>query len=343
MEYQPYLIFELNQSRYGVLAPAVQELFFRVEITPIAEAPPYMLGVINLRGEILPVMDLHRALGQPSPPCQLSDSIIVLQDQQRRIGVVVNQVHDVQSIDVDQVTSAVLAPQSQQSLMTGIAKLNDGLVMLLDPARLIQLTSWVNLAAENLDAVEYAIASDNNAFDQYAHLSPQQRQTLKDRAANLRQKTNQQDATDLLPLAVMGLGGEYFGMGLEAVYEFTNIHHITPVPCCPSHIVGNMNLRGEVITLVDVSSLLHLSAAPQPEQRKAIIVRLNQLVAGITVDEIYDVVYIHPSQVAPVPVAMRSTNDEYLQGVVTYGDRMMSIVNLPKVLTSGALVVNEEV
>ncbi|HEY9662992.1 MAG TPA: chemotaxis protein CheW, partial [Allocoleopsis sp.] len=77
--------------------------------------------------------------------------------------------------------------------------------------------------------------------------------------------------------------------------------------------------------------------------RKAIIVRQEQLVAGITVDEIFDVTYVHPSQLNAAPVAVHSVSDEYLQGVASYQEKMMSVINLPKVLHSGALVVNEEV
>jgi purine-binding chemotaxis protein CheW len=141
----------------------------------------------------------------------------------------------------------------------------------------------------------------------------------------------------------VGLGGEYFGFGLETVYEFTEIHKITPIPCCPPHIVGNINLRGEIVTLININNVVDLPMKAVRSQPQAVVVRLDQRVAGIAVDDIFDVTYIHPSQVSAAPVALHSAKDEYLQGVAPYQDKMMSIINLSKLLTSEVLIVNEEV
>ncbi|MBG1259194.1 chemotaxis protein CheW [Nostoc commune] len=67
-------------------ATAVQELFFLPEVTAIAVTSGTILGVINLRGKFLPVMDLYRRLEQACPPFQLTDSMIVLEWQTQRAG-----------------------------------------------------------------------------------------------------------------------------------------------------------------------------------------------------------------------------------------------------------------
>lgn len=370
MDYQPYLVFELSGSRYGIVAAAVQELFFLPEITPIAEVPPYITGVLNLRGEILPVMDLHRRIGRPSPPYQLSDSVIVLQTQACRLGIIVTQVLDVQAIAVDHITAGAVYSHGQTAsaaqFVAGVTRVEDTIVTLLNPEQLVQAATLVfdhyqefnDYPLDNSTGAEASWVSEphlngngttgrppvqpkTNAL--FAHLSPVERQVLRSRADNVRQALTSTDATEQVALAVMGLGDEYFGLGLETVYEFTDIPRVTPVPCCPPHIVGNMNLRGEIVTLVDIRNVINLPTTTSPTFKKAIVVRSEQLVAGIAVDHIFDVMYVHPSQIAPAPVAMRSLGDEYLQGVASYRDKLMSIINLPKLLNSGALVVCEEV
>lgn len=350
MDERPYLIFSLSQSRYAVEASAVQELFFLPEITPIAGTTADWIGVINLRNEVLPILNLHRRLGHRSPPYQLSDSIIVLQVDDHRVGVLVNQVYEVEHIAATQIDQFSLNRQQSGTTPTypisAIARLEDTMVSLLDVACLTQVDSQAVIdapAPEGIlpDPTEATVQHNQNTL--FPHLSDAEQQILRQRADHLRQVLDTQASSELLPLAVVGLGGEYFGLGLETVHEFSNISKITPVPCCPSYIIGNMNLRGEIITLVDIRSLINVSSVHRSCDQKAIIVRQEQLVAGITVDEIFDVTYVHRSSLKTSPVAVHAVGDEYLQGVASYQDKMMSIINLPKVLSSGTLVVNEEV
>ncbi|MEH1937097.1 MAG: chemotaxis protein CheW [Nostoc sp.] len=353
MNDQSYLMFNLNDSRYGIPATAVQELFFLPEVTAIAETPSTILGVINLRGKFLPVMDLYHRLKQARPPFQLTDSMIVLEWQTQRIGIIVSQVDSVQAIAADQITANVCDRSKeslQDGLVTGIANVEEGIVTLLNPELLVQHAlietafnpnSDFNNGSVN-DALKHPSDSALN-HGLYDHFDSQERQIFQERTETLRCLIADEDSAWLMPLAVVGLGGEYFGFGLETVHEFTDIHKITPIPCCPAHIVGNINLRGEIVTLININHLVDLPMNPVRSHQQAVVVRLDQRVAGIAVDDIFDVTYIHPSQITTAPIALHSAKDDYLQGVAPYRDRMMSIINLSKLLTSEVLVVNEEV
>lgn len=353
MSHEFYLIFNLNHSRYGILATAVQELFFLPEVTAIAQTPSTILGVINLRGKFLSVMDLYHRLEQVRPPFQLTDSMIVLEWQTQRIGIIVNQVDSVQAIAPDRIAANVYGQSKeslQNKLLTGIANVEEGIVTLLNPELLVQhafLETVFNLNSDfNNGSVNDALKhSSDSALNQglYDHFDSQERQILQERTEALRCSVDDEDSASLLPLAVVGLAGEYFGFGLETVHEFTEIHKITPIPCCPPHIVGNINLRGEIVTLININNVVDLPMNGVRLHQQAVVVRLDQRVAGIAVDDIFDVTYIHPSQMTTPPIALNSAKDDYLQGVAPYRDRMMSIINLSKLLTSEALVVNEEV
>ncbi|MDZ7951270.1 chemotaxis protein CheW [Nostoc sp. DedQUE09] len=353
MSHESYLMFNLNHSRYGIPATAVQELFFLPEVTAIAQTPSTILGVINLRGKFLPVMDLYHRLEQARPPFQLTDSMIVLEWQTQRIGIIVNQVDSVQVIAPDRIAANVCG-QSKESLpdrlLTGIANVEEGIVTLLNPELLVQhafIETVFNLNSDfNNGSVNDALKHpSDSALNQglYDHFDSQERQILQERTEALRCSIDDEDSASLLPLAVVGLGGEYFGFGLETVHEFTEIHKITPIPCCPPHIVGNINLRGEIVTLININNVVDLPMNGVRLHQQAVVVRLDQRVAGIAVDDIFDVTYVHPSQITTAPIALNSAKDDYLQGVAPYRDRMMSIINLSKLLTSEVLVVNEEV
>jgi purine-binding chemotaxis protein CheW len=183
-----------------------------------------------------------------------------------------------------------------------------------------------------------AVKSSTSLF---AHLSTDEQQILRSRSESLRQAVDTQDTVGV-PITVIRLAGEYFGLSLETVHEFTDIRKVTPVPCCPPHILGNMNLRGEIVTLVDISQAVNLLIDSSNFRRKAIVVRMDDVVAGIAVDEIVDVIHLDLTQISTVPVAIHSASDEYLQGVASYQDKMIGIINLSKILSSGVLVVNED-
>src|SRR6185436_21126644 len=92
----------------------------------------------------------------------------------------------------------------------------------------------------------------------FADATAEERAILRERALGLMPAGESQDRFHLMPLAVVSLNGEYFAVDLNLVREFGTIHHVTPVPCCPPHIVGQMNLRGDILTLVDIRGALRM-------------------------------------------------------------------------------------
>ena len=348
MSSKSYVVFELGHSCYGVAATSVQELFAVPLIIPITEFSSDLLGVIHWRGEILPILNLHRRLGLKMPPLEMSDSVIVLQWQNQSIGIVVNQVHDVWTIEAEQISDHLFEKQTEHSLnsrlVDGIVKNEEAVISLLNHQRIVGCLNYIRQSLDSLgNPLNQLPDASDIAQTLVAHLDDLAQDLLRERAENLRQITETQETVGQLPFAVMGLEGEYFGFSLETVHEFTDIRKVTPIPCCPSHIIGNMNLRGEIITLVDIGRLIHLKTAERKERKKAIVVRLNDITAAVVADEIFDVVYVQPEKILAAPVAVHLIKDEYLQGVTSYEEKMMSIIYLAKILASEELVVNETV
>jgi purine-binding chemotaxis protein CheW len=354
MEDPPYLLFSLGNALYAIDALAVQEIFFLPELIPITEAPPDIVGVVNLRGEVLPIVDLNLRFGQRAPEYSLHDSVIILEVQGFRMGIIVNEVQEVQNLSSEQIKTDLSYGRGigAKHFVTGVAKVGSEIFMLLDCQQLIQFSESVTaaIAAEDLDprSANLVDANISATFGIQQRLfcpnaTPAEKATFRERAENLIHSTDTQDFTGLMPLAVIGLNGEYFGLDLKVVREFTDIRKVTPIPCCPEHIVGNMNLRGEIVTLVDIRNTLSLPFQGATDRSKAMIIHINDLVAGMTVDEVFDVMYLNPSEITSVPAAIHSMNDEYLRGTAPYREKMMAILDLPKIITKGDLDVNEEV
>ncbi|MGP1384165.1 MAG: chemotaxis protein CheW [Thainema sp.] len=380
MKSQPYLIFESTHKRYGLDAHIVEEIFLLPEITSIPEASPLILGVINLRGHILPIFDLSQRLERRLHHFAITDSIIVITNQQQRVGLVVSHVYEVEFITPQDVEfNYLLEPDHRHTaLITGIAKLDSQLINLIDASMLMRWdeTSISSKSAKpNTHSLPLPLKSELSSPDKLSGQSangnqptsavpitatcvpptssdattdyffptatPQQRTVLHTRAQNLLSTLEQDNSASLTPLAVIRFGEERFAIGVEAVQEFTDIRQVTPVPCCPAHVIGNMNLRGEVLTLIDIRHLLQLQGSASRSAGKAVVVKLNDLVAGIAVDEVFDVMYIHPSNISAVPTAVHTAKQDYLRGVVAYNDLFIGVLDLPEILANGELDVNE--
>ena len=353
-----YLIFSLNQSLYGIEAVAVEEIFFLPELTPLVEAPDSVVGAVNLRGRILPVMELGFYLGQEAQDYCTTDSIIALKQGELLIGMIANHVHQVETIPdaaIERINLSTERAYSNNSrFIQGVAKINNDLIMLLDFEAVIQHLATVNVSnlldrTTQLLSSELSTSAASNSRSASKrrefcpNATPEQKAIFRERAANLRIATVSEERTGLMPLAVIELNSEYFGIDLELVREFTNIRKVTPVPCCPPHIIGNINLRGEIMTLIDIREVLNLSIAQGQSPAQAVILHLHDLAVGVSINQVFDVLYLHPTAVMPVPAAAQSNQNPYLRGTTPYAGKMMSVLDMSKILVQGQLVVDETV
>ncbi|MEB3338471.1 MAG: chemotaxis protein CheW [Leptolyngbyaceae bacterium] len=366
METKSYLIFTLHDLLYGIDTLAVQEIFSLPELTPIAEAPYEIIGGLNLRGKLLPVMDLDLRLGQQPQPYTLNHSVIVLELHGIKVGIIVNEVQEVLSIDPIAIEGKIAYGKleaAQAQFTEGVAKVESKLIVLLNPEHLLFQPTLAPATTprsasevpEPLLVPQALVAQGletSTNFERLRRLSSfyalacpdatsEEREIFRARANNLMQPTENSDFSGLMPLAVVGLNGEYFGLGLEVVREFTSVRTVTPIPCCPSHIIGNMNLRGEIVTLVDVRKALNLPLKPTEKGAKAMVIHIDDLVAAVLVDDVFDVTYLHASEITAVPTAVQSGSEEYLQGTAHFGEKMLGILDLPKILMQGGLMVDE--
>jgi purine-binding chemotaxis protein CheW len=350
---QPFVIFSLNRLLYGVDAHCVREIFFLPELTPVAQTPPDIAGFLNLRGDILPVMDLNVRFGYSSPSYSLTDSLIVVEWQGVRLGIVANRVDTVETFDSDAVTAdlnygrdSVTTPAP---FLAGIVQLRGEIVMLLNLETLIRYSETIEaeFGSREEDAAreeaENTPPTASHSPDFRPEATGEERAIFRERAIRLCQPLPISNVDDVLSLAVIGLGGEYFGVELEDVREFTEADKVTPIPCCPAHIIGNINIRGEIVTLIDICAVLKLPNSPRKTVSKVMVVQVEDTIAGVRVDEIVEVVYLNPDRMMAVPVALSASDRESLRGTVPYRGQTIGILDLPRILTNANLILEEYV
>lgn len=345
----PYLLFNIRDTRYGIETLAVEEIVSLPALTPIPEVPPDIIGVVNIRGEIVPIVDIHLRLPGYHPDYYLTDAVIILKLDALRLGIVVSQVHEVRLINDEEVTKELSLGKGWQRteirhFTQGIARSQQDLLILLKVESLVNYIKSQDILLtpiqdHNVDRP--TLDQQQFSYSQWwSNLTPNDQEIFNKRANNLRLTTEGEDQQGLKPLAVVALAGESFGIDLLCIREFTDIKKVTVIPCCPSHILGNMNLRGEILTLVSIHQLLNLPPSGIDEG-KVMVTQIGEIVVGVVVDEVKDVFFYNPQNATPIPTALSSNNEEFLKGEISYQNGLLSLLDLAKVFTKGGLEVDE--
>jgi purine-binding chemotaxis protein CheW len=128
-----YLTFTVGSEEYGAEILRVQEVTGFTAITPIPNAPHHFRGVMNLRGTIIPVIDLRRRFGLPAVEPNRSNAIVVVTAGAKVMGLLVDAVTDVRTFAADDIApSPDFSEPAQNGSVTGLAKTGEKVVLLLD-------------------------------------------------------------------------------------------------------------------------------------------------------------------------------------------------------------------
>ncbi|WP_048797015.1 chemotaxis protein CheW, partial [Serratia sp. 506_PEND] len=130
---QEFLIFTLGNEEYGIDILKVQEIRGYDQVTRIANTPAFIKGVTNLRGVIVPIIDLRVKFSQQSVSYDENTVVIVLNFGQRVVGIVVDGVSDVLSLTADQIRPAPeFAVTLATEYLTGLGSLGERMLILVD-------------------------------------------------------------------------------------------------------------------------------------------------------------------------------------------------------------------
>ena len=137
-----YLTFQLGGEVYGLEILKVQEIIGMMDVTQVPRTPDFVRGVINLRGKIIPVVDLRMKFDLERPPDSEKTCIVVVQvardEQEVTMGVIVDEVSEVLDVEGDQIELPLsFGPAVQTDFILGMGKVGRKVVMLLDVDRVL--------------------------------------------------------------------------------------------------------------------------------------------------------------------------------------------------------------
>jgi purine-binding chemotaxis protein CheW len=130
--------FKLGSEEYGVDIGQVQEINRMVAVTKVPRAPHFMEGVINLRGQLIPIIDLRTRFGMERVEHSKSTRIVVTEIGTKRIGMVVDSVSEVLRLPLEQIEEAPdMISGVETEYIRGVGKLEERLIILLDLGKIV--------------------------------------------------------------------------------------------------------------------------------------------------------------------------------------------------------------
>jgi purine-binding chemotaxis protein CheW len=128
-----YLTFQLMAEQYGVAIETVREINRFGDITPVPRTPDYVKGVMNLRGKIIPVVNLRIKFGMQPQDTTRDTCIIVIETEIGQVGMIVDSVKEVVDLNEGQIEpSPVLGNAQAMSFVRGMGKVDNKVVILVD-------------------------------------------------------------------------------------------------------------------------------------------------------------------------------------------------------------------
>ena len=179
-------------------------------------------------------------------------------------------------------------------------------------------------------------------MEQGTALSPdEERRILKSRAQALsRELGTDAAAGETLEVVEFDLAGERYAFPLAEVREVSRLRELTPVPCTPPFVLGIINLRGEIRTVIDLKKFFDLPAAGITELNKIILIQHGDLPLGILADAIRGVRRIAIGDLQPALPTLTDVRADYLRGITS--ERLV-VLDAGKILSDPRILVDDEV
>ncbi len=150
--------------------------------------------------------------------------------------------------------------------------------------------------------------------------------------------TQSEDQDDpMLQWVTFQLNDEIYGVNVMQVQEVLRVTEIAPVPGAPGYVLGIINLRGNVVTVLDTRARFGLPQKDVDDASRILIIESSDQVVGILVDSISEVVYLRESEIEPAPNVGNEESSRFIQGVCNREEELLILVDLNKFLTEDEL------
>ncbi|TGG94925.1 chemotaxis protein CheW [Natronospirillum operosum] len=133
---------------------------------------------------------------------------------------------------------------------------------------------------------------------------------------------------NLLQWMTFRLAEEVYGLDVMNIKEVLRYTDIAPVPGAPDYVLGIINLRGNVVTVIDARTRFGLPSAEVTDDTRIVVIETEVETIGIMVDSVSEVIYLKDSEIEPPPNVGNDEMSHYIRGVCNRNDTLIILINL---------------
>ena len=311
LETETLVTFEVAGQEFALPLEVVQEVLpAPAGVTAVARAEAVVLGITSVRETLLPLLSLRGLLGFATTAlADDREKIVVMKIGNTQVGLVADRARAVVVADVgrmEPIPPALAARTGGESRIRSIyrGEAGRGLISILSPEQFFREDVMQRLAAHQ----------------QAQHAQPSQ--------------SSAASGKELIVL-VFRLGSDEFGLPIDTVVEIAQVPaQITRVPKTPEFLEGVINLRGEVLPVVDQRRRFDMPKLENTERRRLIVVKTDRHRAGLIVDSVSDVLRTHAERIEPPPDLTDATS-RLVRGVINLerSNRIVLLLDSTELLT----------
>jgi len=304
--------FLLGDDEFGADIMDVKEIIRVPEITKVPNAPEYVEGACNLRGNVLPIIDGRTRFNIERKQKDENSRVLVMDVDGKATGVIVDKVSEVMRVsnaDIEEPPQIVKNVDSDY--LNGVVKLDNGnrLVMLLDIVKALKVNT-VEKEKQN------AHSEDKNGTSSILN------------SVNTEAIVEEQLVSFLL-------GKEEYAIGIMEVKEIIRVPQIVKVPNCEDYIEGVVSIRNNLLPIINLRIYFGMDYKEINDHTRILVVDMGSFTAGIMVDKISEVLRVQSSIIQPPP-KFSVHSGEQLKGIakLNNGKRMILLLEPVKLISA---------
>ena len=313
-----YLITSVENSLYAFELSHILEIIPFTKIELLSSTTNSVVGLVNLHGEHVPAYDFRLHLGHKPKPYSLSQQMVVLSVEEKKIILIVDYTGDIVQIPDDKISS--LSSDIVLNFIYASSIFNEKNIMFVDIVKFLENANSANIECN---------------INELMPLDSQVLTKLDDRANAVKINIGQVIEQSLFlndKFVIFTLNGEYYCFGINYVKYINKItlNEITKIPLVPNYIHGIINFRGDYISIIDIKHFLNLKETPIKDKNEIIVLKVDNLKIAVFVDKIVDI--------TSLPIDMLNLNDafedSFIIGELNYmNNKVLNMLNIEKLFS----------
>jgi len=329
-ENRQFVTFLVNDELFGVPMGSVHEIIRMPSVVHVPLSPASLEGLANLRGRVLPIIDLRAAFRLDRAEHNEATRVIVT-DCGSLVGFIVDRVASVVSVERDRIEPAqAIEATIDTSLITGIIK-NHGASGSQKMVVLLELARVLGQEFSALAAARAATSSDAGS-----------------RAASAERSAAETAAAAELQLVSFQVAEQEYAFPIQRVQEIVQVPSgFCQIPNAGTHVLGVMTLRDRLLPIVSLREMFRLPKAALEEHNRIVVLTLgdsdndSSAMVGIVMDRVKEVLRLPAASVGPLPGLL--ARDQRIREVdsicrLDNGKRLVSVLSVERMFEHEALV-----